>query len=365
MRRKALLRETFEKVSHLLANHEPQPAEYLDVEQIILAKGSLITPERQAFAHRICGLFPRARVREQPNTPGNMVAVSGRDVIGRREKGKRTLVLGELKSAVRCREGEPGIREEYWFFSTHANCHYGCRYCYVGAARTVWFSPAIRIHVNLEEIIQQIDEAAFAQGDVTGFYQGRLQDALALDPLTGYSKVLVPFFSKHRFARQILLTKSTSVDNLLHLNHGGKTILCWSLIPPDIAQLLECDVPSVESRIHAMKRCAEKGYPVRARIQPVFPKKEWRRAYAEFVKYLVSEVRLDRLAFGGVYTNGRVRYLTKRLLPEYYGAFKGICKGNSDEEVYSRPWCEKYYGDSVYAAVSARPRIDIGPCHIL
>ncbi|MDQ1257811.1 MAG: hypothetical protein QG656_2417, partial [Candidatus Hydrogenedentes bacterium] len=27
-----------------------------------------------------------------------------------------------------------------------------------------------------------------------------------------------------------------------------------------------------------MKRYAEKGYPVRARIQPVFPKEEWRGA---------------------------------------------------------------------------------------
>jgi len=364
MERRALLQETVDAVSELLRNHEPQPPDHLEVEQIVLAKGSLTTPERKVFAQRICGLFQSAKVGTEPDTPGNQVRVPGRSVVARLERGKRMLVLGELKDPVRSTAEEPSS-QDYWSFSTHTNCHYGCRYCYLDAARTVWFSPAIRIHVNLEEIIRRIDHVAFSQGTITAFCLGRLQDALALDPLTGYSKVLVGFFSEHRFARQILATKADSVDHLLDLDHGGRTVLCWSLIPPEIADSLEVHVPSVESRIEAMKRCAERGYPIRARIQPVFPEMEWRGAYAAFVKDLVSELPLDRLGFGGSYTNGRVKYLMKRQLPELYGAFKGPCTSNLDEDLYSRAWCERHYGDLVDAAVSVRPGIAIGPCHML
>jgi len=364
MERTALVQETIDGVSDLLRNHEPQPPDHLEVEQIVLAKGSLATPERRAFAHRICDLFPSAEVRTEPDTPGSRVRVPGRSVLARLERGKRILVLDELKRSVRSSADEPSS-QDYWSFSTHTNCYYGCRYCYLDAARTVWFSPAIRIHVNLEEIIQEIDRVAYSQSSITAFCLGRLQDALALDPLTGYSKVLVRFFSNHRFARQVLATKSDSVDRLLELEHKGRTILCWSLIPPEIADSLEVHVPSVESRIKAMKRCAEKGYPVRARIQPVFPKEEWRGAYAAFVKDLVSELPLERICFGGAYTNGRVKYLMKRRLPEQYRTFSGPCKSNLEEDLYSRAWCERHYGGLVNAAVSVRPGIAIGPCHML
>jgi DNA repair photolyase len=364
MERKALIQEANNGVSALMMNHEPELPDHLEVEQIVLAKGSLATPARETFARRICCLFPSAEVRTEPDTPGSRVQVPGRSVVARLKQGKRILVLDELKNSVRSSADEPSS-QDYWSFSTHTNCSYGCRYCYLDAARTVWFSPTIRIHVNLEEIIQEIDRVAYSQGRITAFCLGRLQDALALDPLTGYSKTLVRFFSNHRFARQILATKSDSVDRLLELKHGGKTILCWSLIPPEIADSLEVHVPSVESRIKAMKRCAEKGYPVRVRIQPVFPKEEWRGAYVAFAKDLVSELPLDRIGFGGAYTNGRVKYLMKRRLPEQYRAFSGPCKSNLEEDLYSRAWCERHYRDLVNAAVSVRPGIAVGPCHML
>lgn len=286
-------------------------------------------------------------------------------MIARAKRGRKTLVFGELKQAVHSTEGEPSIPENYWYFSTHANCFYDCRYCYLAGARSVWFSPAIRIHVNLAEILTQVARVAKAERKRTSFYLGRLQDALALDPLTGYSSVLVPFFAQHRLARQIMLTKSTAVDNLLRLEHRGHTTLCWSLIPPGIAAPLEANVPCIESRILAMKRCAKAGYPVRARVQPVFPRKQWRKEYVKFIERLVSEIPLDRLGIGGVYTNGRVKYLARRRMADLYDVFRGRCRGNSDEDLYSRSWCEKHHGDLVAAAVRIRPDLEIGACHLI
>lgn len=149
-------------------------------------------------------------------------------------------------------------------------------------------------------MIGRIDRVARRLGKPTAFYLGKLQDGLALDPLTGYSTVLVPFFAEHPFARQVILTKSASVERLTGLNHGGHTTLSWSLNPPEVASAFEENVPSVEDRIEAMRRCAAQGYPVRAVIMPVIPVPDWERLYAGFLERLLSAIQLERLTFGGI-----------------------------------------------------------------
>ncbi len=82
--------------------------------------------------------------------------------------------------------------------------------------------------MNLPEILNQIDRVASQLTEPTAFYLGKLQDGLALDALTGYSRVMVPFFARQKQARLILLTKSTNVENLLDLDHQQHTVLSWS-----------------------------------------------------------------------------------------------------------------------------------------
>jgi spore photoproduct lyase len=137
-------------------------------------------------------------------------------------------------------------------------------------------------------------------GCPTAFYLGKLQDGLALDPLTGYSRVLVPFFADHSLARLIVLTKAADVENLLDLPHGGHTVLSWSLSPPEVGAEFESNVPPVEHRLEAMRRCAAAGYPLRAVIMPIIPVAGWESAYERFLRELLGNVRLDRVTMGGI-----------------------------------------------------------------
>jgi len=352
----------------LPTEYVPKAVEHFEVEGIILSKGSLDTAERETFVRRICEAYPRARVEEQPDTPASRVVIEAPNPFIRNKRGKKTLVLGELQEAVRCTENVECIRPAYWHFSIYSNCPYGCQYCYLGGTRGVWFSPGVRVYLNLRDIIARIDKVAGDAGKPTGFFLGRLQDGLALDPLTGYSTALVPFFARHRFARQILLTKSDAVDNLLELDHQGNTIMCWTLNIPEVAESYESNVPTVEARIVAMERCAERGYPVRALIRPVITHEKWRNSYIDFVEHLVPRVPLQRLGFGGIYSNGRVAYLTRRELGGQYNVFFGAGAGR--ERCSSARWyrcaeCRKHYGDLVDTALAVRPELEVGPCHIL
>jgi len=158
----------------------------------------------------------------------------------------------------------------------------------------------VKIFVNLDEIVSRIDQAARKLAEPTAFYLGKLQDGLALDPLTGHSRLLVPFFASHPIARQILLTKSADVHNLLDLDHQDATILSWSLNPPEVTDAFEASTPPPQERIAAMRRCAKAGYPLRAVIMPVIPMSGWQDIYAEFLAELLTTIPLQRITLGGI-----------------------------------------------------------------
>jgi len=285
---------------NLPGDYHPVRPPHFDVERIVLAKGSVSTPERQGFVERICALYPDAPVSDSTGISHNRIDLGQSTPIALHHEGKRTLVVGELASAVRFSEEEGNSCPNYWHFSPYGFCPYGCKYCYLAGTRGVWYSPSVKIYVNLPEIINRIDRIANHLAQPTAFYLGKLQDGLALDPLTAYSTALVPFFAPHPWARQVILTKSASVDRLLDLDHGGHTILSWSLNPPEVADAFEENVPSVAERLEAMRHCAERGYPIRAVIMPIIPVVNWRRVYEAFLTELLRTVPLQRLTFGGI-----------------------------------------------------------------
>ena len=248
----------------------------------------------------ICGLYPKAEVSEMLDLPHNRIDVGLAGTLESHYEGKHTLVFGEHKRAVRLSDEADNTCPNYWHFSPYGFCPYDCMYCYLAGTPGVRFSPTVKIFLNLDEILGQIVKAARKKTEPTAFYLGKLQDGLATDPLTGYSRVLVPFFARHPIARQVVLTKSAEVDNLIELDHRGRTILSWSLNPSEVTREFETGTPSPQQRIAAMRKCAAASYPVRAVIMPIIPIAGWRGAYLTFLDELLSTVELQRITLGGI-----------------------------------------------------------------
>ncbi len=298
-------------------DYTPARPEFFNVERICLTRGSLDTKDRERFVERICALYSQAEIVKCLDVPHNAVDLREKDALARHDAGKRTLVFGEHRSAVRFSQEEGNTCPNYWHFSSCGFCPYGCRYCFLAGTRGVWHSPTVKIFVNLPEIISEIDRTANRLKKQTAFYLGKLQDGLALDPLSAYSTVLVPFFARHDFARQVLLTKSANVERLLALEHRGHTVLSWSLSPPEVAARFEENTPSVEKRIDAMARVAQAGYPVRAVLMPIIPVAGWKEIYTQFLENLLARVPLQRLTFGGICSyKGAKSLMNKKLGPK-------------------------------------------------
>lgn len=231
------------------SDYQPRPTEHFQPGQIVLAKGRCTTLQRRKFVEAVCAVYPTARVMSLPQTPHNRVDLGVQDILDLHYRGKATLVPGEHHSSVRCSDEEGNTCPNYWHFSPYGFCPYDCQYCYLAGTPGVRYSPAVKVFVNLLEILEQVGGMARECTHPMAFYLGKLQDGLALDPLTGYSRTMVSFFAAQPQARMILLTKSADVSNLLDLDHRGHTILSWSLLPTEVSRLFEANVPSPRDRI--------------------------------------------------------------------------------------------------------------------
>jgi len=291
-----------------------RPADGFAPARIVLARGSDATTSGRKVAEGICGAYPYAEVVKALDTPHNRILLGASDTLGLHYEGKRTLVLAEHRSAVRQSTEEGNCCPNYWHFSPYGFCPYGCAYCYLAGTQGVRFSPTVKIFLNLPEILDEVDCTARRLGKPTAFYLGKLQDGLALDPLTGYSRKIIPFFADHPLARLTLLTKSADVTNLLDLDHRGHSILSWTLTPQAVVEAFEPSTPSLEERIRAMEACASAGYPVRAVVMPIIPLPDWETIYGDFLSDLLGRVRLSRITLGSICSYPQAMCLTEQKL---------------------------------------------------
>ncbi len=347
-------------------NYAPRPAPLFRPSRIVLASGSNRTEGRRRLADGICSAYRNAEVVEAFGTPHNRVDLGESSLLGLHERGKQTLVLGEHRSAVRFSEEGGNACPNYWHFSPYGFCPYGCHYCYLAGTPGVWFSPTVKIFLNLEEILREVDRTANELGRPTAFYLGKLQDGLALEPLSGYARAMIPFFARHPYAQMVVLTKSADVENLLDLGHAGRTILSWTVNAPEVVESFERNTPDVMARLEAMRRCAQAGYPVRAVVMPIIPVADWQETYARFMAMLLESVPLSRLTLGSVCSYPQALRLMELKLGKRNAIStlldRGPAKSDDGRFRFSRSTREEVYRCLVECIRRQRPDLEIGLC---
>jgi len=184
---------------------------------------------------------------------------------------------------------------DYFVINSVSNCHMECSYCYLQGYLNF---PYMIVYANTGKLIREL-EATFSrnQGVLFRAGTGELADSLALDWITGYSKILVDFFSGTTNAVLELKTKSDCIENLLDLNHRGKTSIAWSLNPPEIAVTEELYTATPEERLKAAAVCAEYGYPIAFHFDPLIDYPGWEDGYHELVKSLFENVSPERVSW--------------------------------------------------------------------
>ena len=177
--------------------------------------------------------------------------------------------------------GERNVCCNYFVVNYASNCHMECSYCYL---QTHLNFPHLVVYANYRDLLQEL-EARFGSHPTTPFRvgTGELADSLALDSLTRYSVPLVEFFSRCDNAILEFKTKSDCVENLMGLDHGGRTVVSWSINPRAVQASEEHRTASIERRLRAAERCVAEGYRIGFHLDPMIHYPDWERDYEDLV----------------------------------------------------------------------------------
>ena len=258
---------------------------------------------------------PVRRVRDKAEALASL-GQSGKRV----ETGKQILFLTTQRGRFfkKCPGTKGLICCNYYVLNFATNCHLDCSYCILQGYYEN--NPFITFFVNVDDLFQEL-EKVFAENSQWMYRvgTGEFADSLAMDELTGFSKIIVPFFATRPNATLELKTKSDKIDNLLELDHQGRTSVAWSVNPPDIIASEEPKTATLDERLRAAVKCQTAGYQIGFHFDPIFWLPEWERGYHQVVEQLFDAIdpsNISWISLGGFRYSPELKPIIRRRFPD-------------------------------------------------
>ncbi|MEE4312532.1 MAG: hypothetical protein V2J62_11775 [candidate division KSB1 bacterium] len=220
-------------------------------------------------------------------------------------RGHQSLVLAEQKADFykNCPGTHNYICCGYRILNLVNNCEIGCTYCVLQGYLE---SPHIVVYVNKDDMFDELERLLKSHPDHQfRIGTGELADSLSTDHLTEYSRELVRFFADKRNAIIELKTKTVQIDNFLNEDHGGRTVVSWSLNTPRMIATEESHAPGLEARLSAARECEKKGFKIGFHFDPMIYYPEWENDYHETVDKIFEYIKPDSIIWISL---GALRY---------------------------------------------------------
>lgn len=198
-------------------------------------------------------------------------------------QAKQSLVIGVRRTL----KFSPCKPSAHYQLPLATSCPGFCEYCYLQT--TLGPKPAVRVYVNIEEILEQaqkyIDERA---PEITVFEGAATSDPIPMEYLTGSLKRSIEFFAGTDLGRFRFVTKFGDVDSLLQIRHNGHTEIRFSLNTQTIIGQYEKGTDPLQERIEAARKISVAGYPLGFLIAPIITYENWREEYSKVIEDLAS-----------------------------------------------------------------------------
>jgi len=262
------------------------------------------------------------------------------DVEDNKYLDQNALVIRKYKGNFfkRCPGSPNVICCNYYVLQNAENCHLNCTYCFL---HEYFKGKAIVIYSNIEKMFDEID--GILNKNRRRFYRigtGEFSDSLALDDLTNFSKLIVPFFAEYNNALLELKTKSININNLLELEHKKRTVVSWSVSPDKVIYEEESLSPLLDERLKAAKICADKGYRIGFHFDPVIYYHGWEKDYKIAVEKIFSYVpqkEIIWISLGSFRYVPEFRNIIKKKFPQSKIIYGEHILGNDGKMRYIKP----------------------------
>lgn len=193
----------------------------------------------------------------------------------------------------------PGTRDYiccgYRILHIGTNCPIDCSYCILQA---YFNQPYTRLFVNTDDLFRQLKTFVDDHpGEIIRLGTGEFTDSLALDPLTGFSRLLFTELEAYPQVVVELKTKTRAIQNLFQDVPLKNVIISWSLNPEEIIRKEERWTASLRERLEAALECQNRGYHLGFHFDPIFFYPGWEEAYQQTVELLFSIIKAEKIVW--------------------------------------------------------------------
>lgn len=175
------------------------------------------------------------------------------------------------------------------------NCPFECRYCFLQNYLNDGMTKVVSdVGALMSEVRSKI---AAEPGRFFRIGTWELGDSLALEAGTGQAASLIREFSGLVNAVLELKTKSDCVDNILGVEHKGKTVVSWSLNTEYVTGAEELGTAPLEKRLEAMRKVVNADYLIGLHFDPMIIHENWEKGYRSLVKRVFETISHEMVAW--------------------------------------------------------------------
>ena len=261
----------------------------------------------------------------------------------------------------------PGTRNYhccgYRILHLGTQCTIDCTYCILQAYLN---QPNLRLFGNLDEMFDELSGSlAENRCSLHRTGTGEFTDSLLLDPFTGLSRLIVPFFAKTPNGVLELKTKTDFIGNLRGLDHGGHTIVAWSLNPQEVQKREEPLSATISERLDAARACAGEGYFLAFHFDPIIDYAGWKSGYAKTLELLFDRIdpsRIVWISLGALRFMPELKAIIKARHPSSRIAYGEFIRGLDGKMRYFRDIRAEFYSFMVDRIRQADPNLCVYLC---
>ncbi|WP_242990730.1 spore photoproduct lyase [Clostridium tetanomorphum] len=244
------------------------------------------------IGERLLYRFKREDIEILYSKNGRITGIPGKTSNEKYFEGKNTLVVG-VRKTFKFESCKPSANYQLPIVS---GCMGMCEYCYLNTQ--MGKKPYIKIHVNIEEILNKAEEyIEERKPDITIFEGAATSDPVPVESYSSALKKSIEYFGRNEYSKFRFVTKYTDIDSLLNLNHNGRTQVRFSINTENIISKFEHKTPSLKERLDAAKKISNSGYPLGFIIAPVFIYEGWEEEYYNILKFIKSNFKDISLEF--------------------------------------------------------------------
>jgi len=242
-------------------------------------------------------------------------------------------------------------------------CSLDCTYCIL---QSYLNTQALVLFSNIEEGFRQL-EAVLHSPDPESrrFCTGEFTDSLLLEDMTGLGARLVTMFAGYKDALLELKTKTDKVDSLCGLDHGGRSVVSFSVNAPAVAAAEESGAAPLKRRLAAAKRIVREGYRVGFHFDPLIRHTNWKEGYARVVGDIFSAAPAESvvwISLGGFRFLPSLKRIVARRHPNSRIMYDEFVHAPDGKMRYFRPLRVEMYRHLVNEIRAAAPEVCIYLC---